>query len=41
MVVFYSIENPNQDFLFHSTNYTPIVSGASLRWRFNLFRYVT
>jgi len=41
MVVFYSIENPNQDFLFHSVNYTPTAFGALLRWRFNLFRYVT
>ncbi len=24
MVIFYSIENPNRDFLFHSAKYTPI-----------------
>src|SRR6201996_4394028 len=30
MVIFWSIENPNRDFLFHSTNYTPIPQGALL-----------
>ncbi len=24
MVIFYSIENPNRDFLFHSAKYTPL-----------------
>jgi hypothetical protein len=34
MVIFYSIENPNRDFLFHSTNYTPIPYGASSQGRY-------
>jgi hypothetical protein len=28
-VIFYSIENPNRDFLFHSAKYTPIPLGTS------------
>ncbi|SIT44474.1 hypothetical protein BN2475_470199 [Paraburkholderia ribeironis] len=29
MVIFYSIKNPNRDFLFHSADYTPLPWGAS------------
>jgi hypothetical protein len=41
MMVFYSIENPNRDFLFHSANYTPSTSHRVFTERINLFPIIT
>jgi hypothetical protein len=40
-MVFYSIENPNRDFLFHSANYTPSTPHRVFTVRINLFRFIT
>jgi hypothetical protein len=40
-MVFYSIENPNRDFLFHSANYTPSTSHRVFTERINLFLIFT